>query len=144
MPVCYLGIGSNLGNREENIAQAIEKVRQLPDTAVVKVSSLIETDPQGGPQQGLFLNAAMEIKTQLSPHQLLSALQKIENDLGRVRVVKNGPRTIDLDILLYDNLNLAEADLVIPHPRMKERDFVLRPLREIAPLAAEKLLHENN
>jgi 2-amino-4-hydroxy-6-hydroxymethyldihydropteridine diphosphokinase len=144
MPICYLGIGSNLGNREENIAQAIEKVRQLPDTAVVKVSSLIETAPQGGPAQGLFLNAAMEVKTRLSPRQLLSALQKIEKDLGRARGVKNGPRTIDLDILLYGGLKLSQPDLTIPHPRIRERDFVLIPLREIAPLAAEKLLHENN
>jgi 2-amino-4-hydroxy-6-hydroxymethyldihydropteridine diphosphokinase len=86
----------------------------------------------------------MEVKTRLSPRQLLSALQKIENDLGRVRAVKNGPRTVDLDILLYGGLKLSQPDLTIPHPRMKERDFVLRPLREIAPLAVEKLLHENN
>ncbi len=144
MPVSYIGIGSNLGDREKNIRTAIDKVNRLKDTRVSKVSSLIETAAVGGPVQGKFLNAAMEIETELAPRDLLSGLLEIESELGRQRLEKNGPRTIDLDILLYADDKINEEGLVVPHPRMLERDFVLIPLREIAPAVAEKLLNENN
>lgn len=102
-------------------------------TAVKKVSTIIETDPVGYSRQGKFLNCVAEIETDLSPHALLNAINDIERDLGRTRSVKNGPRTIDLDILLYDNITLNDEDLKIPHPGLTDRQFVMIPLREIAP-----------
>ena len=108
---------------------ALEK---LKDIAVIKrVYVVIESDPVGGPVQGLFLNAAVKIETALAPRELLNQIHVIVAALGRVRDVKNGPRTIDIDILLYDDLQVNETDLIIPHPRMQERDFVMIPLREI-------------
>jgi len=144
MPVCYIGIGSNLGDRRGYINLAIDRIRRLKGTKVLKISSTIETEPFGAPPQPKFMNAAIEIQTDLSSRALLSALQKIETELGRVRTVKNGPRTIDLDILFYGEEKLNDADLVIPHSRIRQREFVLRPLREIAPAMVEKFLHENN
>jgi len=108
-------------------------------TKVKKISRIIETLPQGGPVQGPYLNGVLEIETQLSPYQLLQELQKIEAALGRVRAVVNGPRTIDLDILTYADLRIHEDALCIPHPRMMERDFVLVPLKEIAPAVVDTL-----
>ncbi len=144
MFVCYIGLGSNLGNRKENIRLAIEKIKELKETTVTKISSLIETDPVGGPAQGKFLNAAIEIQTNLSAPELLRHLQKIESRLGRVRTVKNGPRTIDLDILFYGDKQINQEDLIVPHPRIKEREFVLAPLREIAPDIVKKLFDEDS
>lgn len=100
---------------------------------LIKESSIIETDPVGGPKQEKFLNAVIKVKTNFPPEELLELLLKIEHQLGRVRTIPNGPRTIDLDILLYDNITLKTATLSIPHPRMFTRDFVMRPLLEIAP-----------
>ena len=130
MSIVYLGLGSNLGDRAKNIHEA---VRLLNETGVrpIKLSSIIETDPVGGPPQGLFLNAALKAETELSPSALLKAIHAVELLLGRVRTVKDGPRTIDVDILIYDDLTLDTPELVIPHPRMREREFVMRPLREI-------------
>ncbi|MBF0594540.1 MAG: 2-amino-4-hydroxy-6-hydroxymethyldihydropteridine diphosphokinase [Candidatus Omnitrophica bacterium] len=130
MPIIFLGLGSNLGDRRKNIDDAVERLN-LSGIKVLKVSSMIETDPVGGPPQGLFLNAAAKAETDLSPREVLNVIHRIEVLLGRVRTVKDGPRTIDIDILLYDNITLNEPDLVIPHPRMNERDFVLRPLKEL-------------
>jgi 2-amino-4-hydroxy-6-hydroxymethyldihydropteridine diphosphokinase len=129
----FIGIGSNLGNREENIKMAIEYLKNNPCILIEKVSSMIETEPQGGPPQGRYLNGVIKINTTLSPHELLSFLQDIEERLGRVREVKNGPRTIDLDILLYGEKIVDEPSLNIPHPRMFQRDFVLKPLFDIEP-----------
>ena len=130
MAIVYLGLGSNLGDRAKNIHEA---VRLLDEAGVrtVRLSTLIETDPVGGPPQGLFLNAALKAETSLSPEALLRMVNAVEARLGRVRTVRNGPRTIDIDILRYDDLIVDTAELVIPHPRMGEREFVLRPLREI-------------
>ncbi|MFZ5800837.1 MAG: pantoate--beta-alanine ligase [Candidatus Omnitrophota bacterium] len=132
MPKCYLGIGSNLGKRQENIRRAIELLKQS-GIKVKKVSTIIETEPMGGPPQGKFLNAVLEVDTRLKPHALLETLKNIEEQLGRKRTVRFGPRTIDLDILTYDSKSIKEKDLIVPHPRMHQRDFVLRPLKEIAP-----------
>jgi 2-amino-4-hydroxy-6-hydroxymethyldihydropteridine diphosphokinase len=104
-----------------------------PAVALLAVSSLYRTDPVGYLDQDWFLNAAARIETQLSPREFLTRLLAIEFELGRVRTVRNGPRTVDLDILLWDDLVLREDDLVIPHPRLQERLFVLEPLAEIAP-----------
>jgi 2-amino-4-hydroxy-6-hydroxymethyldihydropteridine diphosphokinase len=137
MPVtAYIALGSNLGDRSAYLDQALRLLREQPSVHVGRISSYHETEPVGGPPgQGPYLNAAAEIQTGLSPHELLRILMDVENRLGRVRQERFGPRTIDLDLLLYDNLILAEPDLTVPHPRLHERLFVLEPLAEIAPQA---------
>jgi 2-amino-4-hydroxy-6-hydroxymethyldihydropteridine diphosphokinase len=139
MVTCYIGLGSNLGDREYFINTAIEKIRLLMNTRLARISSLVESLPESGPAQGLYLNCAIEIKTGLTPYQLLVELQKIESDLGRVRTIKNGPRIIDLDILLYGEVRMKESSLCLPHPRMLKREFVMRPLEEIAPQVVKRL-----
>lgn len=129
----YVAVGSNLGDRESYVAQAVQALREHPLVEVKKVSSMIETKAYGGVEQGDFLNGAMEIETLLGPWELLEALHEIENRAGRERTLRWGPRTLDLDILLYDKVCLETEDLVIPHPDMENREFVLRPLAEIAP-----------
>ena len=131
MPIVYLGLGSNLGDREKNIREAV-KLLEARGVRPLKISSIIETDPVGGPPQGSFLNAALKAETSLVPLDLLKAAQAVEAQLGRVRMVKNGPRTIDIDILRYDDLAMVTDQLVIPHPRMEARDFVMIPLNEIS------------
>ena len=128
---CYIGIGSNLGDRQENIKDAIQKIRETKGIEVKILSNIYETEPVGGPPQFKYLNGVIEIDTGLEARQLLLALQKIEKQLGRIRTIKNGTRTIDLDILMYGEKKVDEPDLKIPHPRMHEREFVQRPLREL-------------
>lgn len=127
----FLGLGSNLGDREKNINLALEKLGQVGK--VHKVSSLYETEPVGYKDQPWFLNLVAEFETKLSPQELLRAGKAIEKELGREPGPRFGPRPIDLDILLYDNLVLGIPELTIPHPRLAERAFVLIPLAEIAP-----------
>jgi 2-amino-4-hydroxy-6-hydroxymethyldihydropteridine diphosphokinase len=131
MSTVFLGMGSNIGNREKHCQKALELLREY-GLNVVKQSSLHETEPWGNKEQPKFLNMAVEIETSLSPRALLGVLKKIEDDMGREIADKWGPRIIDLDILLYDDIILNEMDIVIPHPYMHEREFVLRPLSEIA------------
>lgn len=141
MATVYLGIGSNLGNRRKNIEDAIFSLRKNRIN-VLKRSTIIETDPVGGPpNQGKFLNGVLKIRTQLTPEKLLHLLKRIEQELGRTRTVVNGPRIIDLDILLYNHLRLQTSQLTLPHPRMLQRDFVMKPLKEIDPLLTEELCH---
>lgn len=128
---CYIGIGSNLGDRQKYIDSAIGGLKNSKDIKVKRISSIYETEPAGDIPQGRFLNGVLEIETDLSPKELLGALNRIEEKLGRVRAVKNGPRTIDLDILYYGERKISEKGLVIPHPKIKEREFVLRGLREL-------------
>jgi len=132
MSTAYIGIGSNLGSREDNCKSAI---RHLIDNGikVLKLSSMTETEPWGVKEQPKFINMAVEVETSLSPEELLHLLKKIENKTGRQPAVHWGPRVIDLDILLYDDLVLKTHELEIPHPHLAEREFVLRPLAEIAP-----------
>jgi 2-amino-4-hydroxy-6-hydroxymethyldihydropteridine diphosphokinase len=132
MAVVYLGLGSNIGNRAEQLNRAVELMKKS-GIAIQKISTSIETDPVGGPPQGKFLNAAVMAETTLSPVELLKTIQAIESSMGRGRTIANAPRSIDIDILLYDKLILQSQDLTIPHPRMHQRAFVLDPLREIAP-----------
>ena len=130
-PVVFLGLGSNLGDREANLARA----RQLLGTRGFResaASAVYETEPVGGPPQGPFLNQAIGGDDALPARALLAACLEIEQQLGRVRRERNGPRTLDLDILLYGDLVSDEPGLVVPHPRMHERRFVLEPLVEIA------------
>lgn len=132
MVTSYLGMGSNLGDRKKNIRLAIQKIKALEGTKVLRISRCIRSKPVGGPAQGDFLNGAIKIETKLSPNMLLRRLKKIEKELGREDTVKNGPRTIDLDILLYGNKIISRKNLIIPHPRMFEREFVIKPLLTIA------------
>jgi 2-amino-4-hydroxy-6-hydroxymethyldihydropteridine diphosphokinase len=132
MAIAYIGIGSNLGNRQENCLRAIELL-QKKGIIVTKRSSLYKTEPWGVKDQPRFINMAIEIDTSLEPKELLKILKNIEKELGREKSSKWGPRIIDLDILLFDDIILNENNLKIPHPLMQERDFVLRPLCEIAP-----------
>ena len=129
-----------MGNREDTINKAISRLKET-GIAILACSTIIETDPVGGPRQSKFLNAVVKIQTDLTPEQLLLETQAIENQLGRVREILNGPRTMDIDILLYDEQIVKTQKLTIPHPRMLERDFVLTPLREIAPELTERLIH---
>lgn len=132
MANCLIGLGSNLGDRGANLQGALSHLANLPQTKLVAQSSFRDTNPAGGPVQDPYLNAAATIETSLSPQQLLAELQRIENGLGRVRTEHWGPRTIDLDLLLYDRLELNSPELTLPHPRMSFRRFVLEPAAEIA------------
>ncbi|MBU1037912.1 MAG: 2-amino-4-hydroxy-6-hydroxymethyldihydropteridine diphosphokinase [Candidatus Omnitrophica bacterium] len=131
MTTCYIGIGSNMGPRRRNIDLAIGRIEANPDIVLKRVSAIYETDPVGPIEQGKFLNGVMEVETSLSPESLLKELNVIEEALGRKRTVKNGPRTIDLDILYYGDEIVNEDELIIPHPRINEREFVLKGLREL-------------
>lgn len=131
----YIGLGSNIGDREATLNRAVELLGKIEGIEVTAVSSFYNTAPFGYVEQPDFLNAAAEIKTALSPDGLLQVCMMIEKELKRERIIRWGPRTIDLDILLYDDSIINEEHLTVPHPRMHERDFVLKPLNEIAPCA---------
>ena|SRR5688500_17593724 len=125
----FLGLGSNQGDRWKALRDA---VASLPD--VVSVSPVYETDPVGGPAgQGLYLNCVVELETELAPRTLLGICHRLESAADRVRTERWGPRTLDVDILLFGDLSIADPDLEIPHPRLRERRFVLQPLRDLAP-----------
>jgi 2-amino-4-hydroxy-6-hydroxymethyldihydropteridine diphosphokinase len=127
----FIAFGSNIGNRFENLKEAIEKIGQLPEVEVVNTSSIYETDPVGYENQEQFLNMAIQVSTPLNPFELLDTCLEIELNLGRKRDIRWGPRTIDLDILLFNHENIETEKLIVPHPRMHERAFVLIPLLEI-------------
>jgi 2-amino-4-hydroxy-6-hydroxymethyldihydropteridine diphosphokinase len=129
--IVYISLGTNMGDRENFLREAIEELDQQPSIQLQSVSSIYETDPVGYVDQPNFLNLVVKIFTNLSPQELLEVTQSIENHLGRKREVRWGPRTIDLDILLYNQENIETDQLRIPHPRMFERSFVLIPLKEI-------------
>ena len=131
--VSFIGIGANLGDAQTTVLQAIQDIRALPGATVLRASSLYRTAPvdSSGPD---YINAVVEISTTLDAQALLAQLQAIENKAGRARPYRNAPRTLDLDILLYGDLAINSPTLVLPHPRMNERAFVLVPLAEIAPL----------
>jgi 2-amino-4-hydroxy-6-hydroxymethyldihydropteridine diphosphokinase len=133
MVTCYIGIGSNLGDRAGYIDKAIDALRISKKIRVARVSTIYETEPVSDIPQGAYLNGVIEIETGLSPRELLEALINIEKSLGRVRTARNAPRTVDLDILYFGNERICEKDLTIPHPRIMEREFVLKGLRELAP-----------
>jgi 2-amino-4-hydroxy-6-hydroxymethyldihydropteridine diphosphokinase len=128
----YLGLGSNVGDREAQLQEALGKL-EAPDLRLQRVSSVYETEPIGLREQAWFLNLAAEFRTDLFPKQLLHRIQRVERELGRKRVVLNGPRTIDIDILLYGNAVINAGELTVPHPRYRERRFVLEPLAELNP-----------
>lgn len=133
MPTTYLSLGSNLGDRKQLLHTAINEIAERVGR-VEAISSCIETEPVGFDSVHLFLNMAVRVTTELNPYELLKVLKQLERDLGRTRKSHDGvhyDRTIDIDILLYDNLEVNSEELQIPHPRMWERDFVMRPLKEI-------------
>ena len=132
MTTAYLGLGSNLGDRRENLQAAVVGLVQA-GIRLKKISSLYETQPIGQVEQPLFFNAVLAVETDLSPQQLLQLVLAIENNLGRQPTVGWGPRTIDIDILLYGQKTVRDLDLQIPHPYLSERAFVLVPLLEVAP-----------
>jgi 2-amino-4-hydroxy-6-hydroxymethyldihydropteridine diphosphokinase len=129
----YIGLGSNLGNRQDNLQMALSKLAEMPTIKVTQVSSLYETAPVGVPDQPDFLNAVAALETALPAVKLLDVFLHLENQLGRVRTFRWGPRVIDMDLLLYGDEQIALPSLTIPHPRLRERAFVLVPLAEIAP-----------
>jgi 2-amino-4-hydroxy-6-hydroxymethyldihydropteridine diphosphokinase len=132
MPLAYIGLGSNLGDREGTIRRALELLSAGDDIEVTAVSSLEETDPVGYEDQPRFLNGAAALSTELSPRELLERMFAVERQLGRIRTgPRFGPRTIDLDLLLYGQESFDEPGLRIPHPRLAERRFVLEPLVEL-------------
>lgn len=133
MPTTYLSLGSNLGDRKQLLHTAINEIAERVGR-VEAISSCIETEPVGFDSVHLFLNMAVRVRTELNPYELLKVLKQLEQDLGRTRKSHDGihyDRTIDIDILLYDNLEVNSEELQIPHPRMWERDFVMHPLKEI-------------
>lgn len=132
MAIVYLGIGSNLGKREDNCLKAIKALEEKGIT-IKKRSHLYETEPWGVREQPNFINMAIEVETDLPPDKLLQIVKGIEEEMGRTETFKWGPRIIDIDILLYNDIVYETPDLKIPHPLMHERDFVLKPLSEIAP-----------
>ncbi len=132
MPKVYIGLGSNIGDKSENIRQALKLIDQINSVSVKKVSSFYETEPVGYEDQDWFVNAVAEIEADLSPEALLDTLKKIEKFIGRKDRIRWGPREIDVDILFYDQMIINTPHLIIPHPRLHERAFVLVPLAEIA------------
>jgi 2-amino-4-hydroxy-6-hydroxymethyldihydropteridine diphosphokinase len=131
LAIAYLGLGSNLGDREENLRQALALLSSKVD--IEKLSAIHETEPLGYNEQPLFLNLVCCIVTDLPPHELLCFAKKIETEMGRIPSFPNAPRIMDIDILLYDNTIMETQNLTIPHPRLKDRAFVLISLTEIAP-----------
>ena len=133
MSRALLGLGANLGDRQDMLTRAVEALAALPRTRVVRVSSLYETAPVGYTDQPDFLNMVAELDTTLSPHALLGSCLGIAAALGRRRTFTNAPRVVDIDLLRYDDRTCADTDLILPHPRMGERAFVLVPLAELFP-----------
>lgn len=129
----FVAFGSNLGDKEKFIDEAIEALSNLPQISIVAISDKIVTEPYGNVEQDVFLNGVMKIETLLPADELLQILQKVEEHAGRERKIHWGPRTLDLDIIFYDDDIISEDDLIVPHPDMKNRDFVLKPLMQIAP-----------
>jgi 2-amino-4-hydroxy-6-hydroxymethyldihydropteridine diphosphokinase len=133
MSKAFLALGSNLENPIDQVKRAIIEISKMPDSMLIAQSSLYRTLPEGVVNQPVFINAVVEISTDLSPENLLAFLQGIEQKHNRIRTVRHGPRTLDLDILLYDQQVINQENLQIPHPRLTERAFVLLPLYELAP-----------
>jgi 2-amino-4-hydroxy-6-hydroxymethyldihydropteridine diphosphokinase len=138
----YIGLGANLGEREAQIRLALDDLARLPASRLVRASSLYDSEPVGEPDQPNFLNAVAELETELTARQLLWNLLLIERRLGRTRTRRWGPRTIDLDLLLYGPLVIDEPDLQVPHPELTRRSFVLVPLVELDPLLVHPVTGE--
>jgi dihydroneopterin aldolase/2-amino-4-hydroxy-6-hydroxymethyldihydropteridine diphosphokinase len=138
----YIAIGSNIGDKRDNIETAISRLKADDDIEIIRESSLITTKPYGNTEQDDFLNGVIYLRTLYTPHELLRCLNEVEALGGRTREVKWGPRTIDLDIIMYDDMVVDSQDLTIPHCDMQNRDFVLKPLNEIAPYLRHPILNK--
>lgn len=138
----YIAIGSNLGDKEKNIKEALEIISNSKHTKINKIAKDYNTEPVGYTDQDEFLNTAIEIKTLLKPKNLMKFLLEVEKSLKRERIIKYGPRTLDLDIIFYDDLISSDEEVIIPHPRMEERLFVLNPLCDIAPYKLHPILNK--
>ncbi|RMF74486.1 MAG: 2-amino-4-hydroxy-6-hydroxymethyldihydropteridine diphosphokinase [Planctomycetota bacterium] len=141
----YIGLGANLGDRQANLSAALDALGEHADVAVVRVSGVYETRPEGGPpDQNNYLNAVAELRTRLEPLELLEVLMDVEARLGRRRSAPNAPRTIDLDLLLFGRRRISLPRLVVPHPRMWRRRFVLTPLADLCDVAAMRAALEQD
>ena len=139
----FLGLGSNQGERLAHLSRALRALSAVPGARVRQFAPIYETEPVGGPPQPLFLNTAVELETALAPLVLLEAIKRLERELGRVATAEHwGPRIIDIDILLYDQMIMDTPQLTIPHPRMHLRRFVLEPLAQLAPHLRHPVLHQ--
>lgn len=138
----YIGVGGNMGDKEVNVKAALELINNSYHTKITKTSKFYETKPVGYLEQEDFLNCAIEVKTLLNPLELVRFLLSIENELKRERIIRWGPRTIDLDVLLYDNIISSLEEIILPHPRMQERMFVLEPLCDIAPYVMHPIFNK--
>lgn len=134
----FIALGTNIGEKEKNLQIALTEISEFAE--IIKKSEIHETKPEGFKEQDDFLNMVVEVSTTLTPTELIIRLQEIEHKMGRVRTIKNGPRIIDLDILLYEDQIISAAEIKIPHPRMHKRSFVLNPLSEIAPQKIHPIL----
>jgi 2-amino-4-hydroxy-6-hydroxymethyldihydropteridine diphosphokinase len=141
VPTVYLSLGSNVGNRQANLRAALDRLA-APDLQVTRVSPIYETEPVDYTEQEWFLNLVAEAETDLSPIDLLSRTRQIENALGRQRTIPKGPRTLDIDILLYGSIVVHTPTLEIPHPRMHDRRFVLAPLADLVPALRHPITHQ--
>ncbi len=142
MARAFIGIGANLGDREPNLTRALQALDETPEIRVLRQSTLRETEPVGYADQPKFLNGVVELETGLEPRALLDRMLQVEASLGRFRGQRNGPRTVDLDLLLYDNQSIDEPGLQVPHPRMRGREFVLGPLAELEPELVRSLRND--
>lgn len=140
--IAYIGMGSNMGDRERFLIEAMDVINSTEDIRILEKASLIETEPYGYLDQDPFMNTVIKIETLMEPLELLHTLQKIELDAGRIRKIHWGPRTLDLDILFYDDEILTSPELVVPHPEIEKRMFVLESLCEIAPYEVHPLLNK--
>jgi len=140
--ITYIGVGSNMGDKDMNVKDALVLINNSKHTQITKTSKFYETKPVGYLNQEDFLNCVVEVKTLLSPLELVRSLLSIEKELKRERVIRWGPRTIDLDVLLYDNVISSIDEIILPHPRMQERMFVLEPLCDIAPYVIHPILNK--
>ena len=141
--IAYLGLGANLGDPGQQVQEALERLNKAEEVEVTRVSTFYRNPPLGPANQPWYVNAVARLRTRLGPEELLRVLQRIETDMGRVRGEHWGPRIIDLDLLLYNGEVIFTPDLVVPHPEMQHRVFVLAPLAEIAPRAWHPVLHKS-
>lgn len=139
----YLGIGSNMGDKKQYVDEAVSKLKKNLRIRKVRTSDFIITEPYGGVEQDKFLNGAIEIETLYKPKELLGFLQSLEQEAGRERTIHWGPRTLDLDILFYENFISDEKELTVPHPDMQNREFVLRPLNELCPYYRHPIFYKS-